>query len=123
MFSDEATNTNFIVFGLTRPVLEPTIYRTLGEHANHYNIDAVELISIFEVMHIHLLHAGEGNSWTRMLCMFYYSEWNQENTYIVHVKYCWKTYFKSIGTLSQTFKNHIHNNIVTVACGIIKLIA
>jgi hypothetical protein len=27
----------------------------------------------------------------------------------VHVKYCWQTYFKSIGTLSQTFKNHIHN--------------
>ena len=28
----------------------------------------------------------------------------------IHVKYCWQTYFKSIGTLSQTFKNHIHNN-------------
>ena len=27
----------------------------------------------------------------------------------IHVKYCWKTYFTSIGTLSQTFKNHIHN--------------
>jgi hypothetical protein len=24
-----------IVFGLTRPVLESTIYRTRGEHANH----------------------------------------------------------------------------------------
>jgi hypothetical protein len=35
--------------------------------------------------------------------MFYYTEWNQENTY------CWQAYFKSIGTLSQTFKNHIHN--------------
>jgi hypothetical protein len=34
----------------------------------------------------------------------------------IHVKYCWQTYFKSIGKLSQTFKNHIHNNIVTVAC-------
>ena len=34
----------------------------------------------------------------------------------IHVKYCWQAYFKSIGTLSQTFKNHIHNNIVTVAC-------
>jgi hypothetical protein len=61
---------------------------------------------------IHLLHAGEGNmkiyshksiifpernalgeydtrgwinfniSWTRMLWMFYYTEWNQENTYM-----------------------------------------
>ena len=34
----------------------------------------------------------------------------------VHVKYCWQTYFKSIGTLSQTIKNHMHNNITTVAC-------
>ena len=37
----EATNTNFIVFGLIRPVLEPTIYHTRGEHANHYATDAV----------------------------------------------------------------------------------
>ena len=28
-----------------------------------------------------------------------------------YVKYCWQAYFKSIGTLSQLFKNHI----VTVA--------
>jgi hypothetical protein len=34
----------------------------------------------------------------------------------IHVKYCWQAYFKSIGTLSQTFKNHIHNYIVTVTC-------
>ena len=48
----------------------------------------------------------------------------------IHVKYCWQTYVKSIGTLSQSFKNHIHNNdeiqdqysrennlvIATVAC-------
>jgi hypothetical protein len=33
--------TNFIVFDLTRPGLEPTIYRTRGEHANHYATDAV----------------------------------------------------------------------------------
>ena len=36
MLSGETTNTNFIVFGLARPVLELTIYRTWGEHANHY---------------------------------------------------------------------------------------
>jgi hypothetical protein len=41
MFSGEATNTNLIVFGLTRPGLEPTIYHTRGEHANHYATDAV----------------------------------------------------------------------------------
>jgi hypothetical protein len=33
--SGEAANTNFIVFGLTRPGFEPTIYRTRGEHANN----------------------------------------------------------------------------------------
>ena len=43
--------------------------------------------------------------------MFYYTEWNQENTYN-YVKYCWQAYFKSIGTLSQIFKNHI----VTIGC-------
>jgi len=41
MFSGKATNTNFIVFGLTRPEIEPTIYRTRGEHANNYTTDAV----------------------------------------------------------------------------------
>jgi hypothetical protein len=42
MLSGEATHTNFIVFGLTRLGLEPTIYRTGGEHANHYTTDALE---------------------------------------------------------------------------------
>ena len=37
MLSGEATNNNFIAFGL-----EPTIYRTQGEHANLYETDAVE---------------------------------------------------------------------------------
>jgi hypothetical protein len=35
----EATDTNFTVLGLTRSGLEPTIYRTQGEHANHYTTD------------------------------------------------------------------------------------
>jgi hypothetical protein len=39
--SGESTNTNVIVFGLSRPGLEPTIYHTRGEHANHYATDAV----------------------------------------------------------------------------------
>jgi hypothetical protein len=34
--SGEATNTNFIVFGMTRSRLEPTIYHTQDEHANQY---------------------------------------------------------------------------------------
>ena len=36
MHSREATNTNFIDFGLTWLGLEPMIYHTRGEHANHY---------------------------------------------------------------------------------------
>jgi hypothetical protein len=41
VFCGEATHTNFIVFGLTRWGLEPMIYRTPGEYANHYSTDAV----------------------------------------------------------------------------------
>jgi hypothetical protein len=37
----EATNTNFIVFGLTRLGLAPTIYPTQGEQTNQYNTDVV----------------------------------------------------------------------------------
>ena len=39
MFSGEATNTNFIVFGLTQPCLEPTIYCIRGKHANYFITD------------------------------------------------------------------------------------
>ena len=41
MLNGEAINTNFIVFGLTRSGLEPTIYHTQGEHAYHYTTNAV----------------------------------------------------------------------------------
>jgi len=41
VLSEEATNTNFIVFGLTRSRHESTIYHTRGEHTNHYTTDAV----------------------------------------------------------------------------------
>jgi hypothetical protein len=37
----KATNTNFLVFGLTRTGLWPTIYCTQGEDANHYTKDMV----------------------------------------------------------------------------------
>jgi hypothetical protein len=39
--SSEATNTNFIIFGLTQRELESMIYHCRGEHANHYDTDAV----------------------------------------------------------------------------------
>ena len=35
VLSGEATNTNFIVFGLTRLSLKTTTYHTRGKHANH----------------------------------------------------------------------------------------
>ena len=51
--SGEATDTNFIVFGLNATLLaiEATIYNTRDEHANHYTTDAVqnqiELLTLF----------------------------------------------------------------------------
>ena len=42
MHSGEATNTNFIVFGLTQLGLEPMTYRTRYEHANLYTTDTVK---------------------------------------------------------------------------------
>jgi hypothetical protein len=39
----KTTNTHLIVFALTRPALEPTIYRTWGKHANHYTTDVVNI--------------------------------------------------------------------------------
>jgi len=44
MLCREATNTNFIVFALTRPGLELTMYHTLDEHANNNIIDAVQTV-------------------------------------------------------------------------------
>jgi hypothetical protein len=40
-FTGEASYTNSIVFGLTQPWLEPTIYNIKGEHASHYTIYAI----------------------------------------------------------------------------------
>ena len=50
MLSGEATNTNLIVFGLSRSGLEPTIYRTQDEHANHYTTDVVLIYQLNEIM-------------------------------------------------------------------------
>ena len=64
MLSGEATNTNFIVFGLIWPGLEPTIYHTRGEHTNNYATDAVlflktkltEAIFYYKFDHMHALN-------------------------------------------------------------------
>ena len=68
LLSEEATNTNFIVFGLTRPGLEITIYRTWDEHANHYATDAllIRYVPNFKncIYHkyFHLLQKREGRT-------------------------------------------------------------
>ena len=60
MLSGEVTNTTLIVFGLTRPEVEPTIYRTRGEYANYYTTDEAilyntPLITIYHTI-IYKLH-------------------------------------------------------------------
>ena len=47
MLIGEATHTNCIVFGLTRSGLEPTIYRTREEHANHYTTETVYVSKMY----------------------------------------------------------------------------
>jgi hypothetical protein len=42
VLSEEATNINFIVFGLTWQGFAPTIYHTRGEHTNHYTTGAAQ---------------------------------------------------------------------------------
>ena len=45
----QSNNYQFIVFGLTRSGLDPTIYGTQGENANNYTIDTVVLVSIEKI--------------------------------------------------------------------------
>ena len=52
--SRQSTNTICIVFGLTRSGLEPTIYHTRGEHANHNTTDAVATLRIL-LLQLHKL--------------------------------------------------------------------
>jgi hypothetical protein len=62
MLSGEATNTNFIVFGLTQPGLEPTIYHTRGEHARHYATDVVSIHLKFCMYQYKLIKSFKGES-------------------------------------------------------------
>jgi hypothetical protein len=48
LLTGKATNTNYVVIGLTRAGLTSMIYHTRCEHANHYTTDAIvnQLIGI-----------------------------------------------------------------------------
>jgi hypothetical protein len=46
VLSGETTNTNLIVFGLTRPGPKPTIYHTQGEQINNHATNAVGFYGI-----------------------------------------------------------------------------
>ena len=68
MLSGEATNTNFIAFGLTRPRLKHTIYCTWGEHATHYVTDAVfyhHFILLVQMVYLNLSF----NFWSKFVFM------------------------------------------------------
>jgi hypothetical protein len=43
MLCGESENTNFIVYTLTKPGMELTIYHTRGNHANHYTTEELWL--------------------------------------------------------------------------------
>ena len=43
-FSEETTNTNCIVWGVTLSGFEPMIYNTRGEHADHYTTDVIAVV-------------------------------------------------------------------------------
>jgi hypothetical protein len=47
---EEATNTNVIVSGWTRPGVQPTTYRTQCKHANHYATIAAVTITIYSLI-------------------------------------------------------------------------
>lgn len=47
IFCGEAAKTNCINFGLTQPGLDPMIYDTRGEHANHYGWNQLRKITLW----------------------------------------------------------------------------
>ena len=91
MLSGEATNTNLIVFGLTRPGIEPTIYRTRGEHADHYASDAVKRGGTQFILKLLLKWYPKINQSIVLLCLVYGLWWlrhfQQYFSYIVVVSY------------------------------------
>jgi hypothetical protein len=81
VLSGEATNINFIVFGLTRLGLEPTIYHTRGKHANHYTTDAVATSEIQCKLYIYI-------KWP--ICL------TEDKDFLVMIHYCLFLFFPDL---------------------------
>ena len=95
VLSGEATYTNFLVCGLTQPGLEPTIYRTRGEHVNHYATDAVWISSKlcmlgYYHMKIHILSLQQFGS--EHFCRSYFPFWLVIKIIFHQKLYMWNSY-------------------------------
>jgi len=64
VFTGEATNTNFIVFGLTRSGLEPMIYGTRAEHAN-YITPPMRFTNVTTASYLNSLLEIDSEEWLR----------------------------------------------------------
>jgi hypothetical protein len=67
MLSGEATNTNFIFFGLIQPGLEPTIFRTRGERAMYDKCHNTVVIVVQLILVTDLLIFGYVQSLNNMV--------------------------------------------------------
>jgi hypothetical protein len=72
MLSREATNTNYIVFGLTRPGCKLMIYHTRGQHANHYATDAGFLKSVYSIKCKTHYKRSDGKDFNNLLGKFFF---------------------------------------------------
>ena len=71
VFSGEAANTNFIVFGLIRLRLEPPIYHTRGERTNHYTTDAVACCLCHVVCFaMYVIYSQDTNSLLKLMLLY-----------------------------------------------------
>lgn len=70
MPSGEATDAYLIVFGLTRLALEPTIYPTRRENANHYktNVIFLENTKIFHNSYNNISFIGQSKKQQHYIC-------------------------------------------------------
>jgi hypothetical protein len=104
----ETPNSNFIDFGLTRSGLEPTIYHTRGEHANHYTTDEPT------IYHTRGEHA---NHYTTDEPTIYHTRGEHANHYTTDAvqkkKDKWTN--KDLGNITQKTKDRATRNISVIS--------